>query len=198
MTDGFYPKAARYFARIDPDRPIFQGDIFAGAFGAFWRHPAAVQAALSGTPLPADPEYPSLTDLESNVLVKGAGYGMLLPQPCEYSEDEKGSTHPFRIVAPIFPLDRNAGVDHARVRAGEVGHTLWVPTWRDSGPQDYFADLRLTSSVDTAFLRRTTRVAALSRPAWLALADRLSRYFTGCAIDATAFAMQQGGLHPDS
>lgn len=196
MTERFYPKQARYFAQLTPERPIFQGDVFRGAFGAFWRHPESVRASLSGEAVSASP-YPGLEELLRHVLVQGKGYGILLPQPCEFSESEKGSTHPFRLVAPLFPLDSRAAVDHALVREGRVGHTLWVPRWAGTGPQDYFADLRLTASVDATFLTRETRVAALSQPAWLAMVDRLSRYFVGIPLDTNAFALQQGGQHPD-
>lgn len=193
-----YPKSSRYFAALAEDRPLFQGDIFRGGFGAFWRHPAVVRAAMAGIALPTDPDYPSLDALVKSVLVRGEGYAMLLPQPCEYSESEKGATHPFRVVAPLIPLMARAGVDHALVRAGRVGHTVWVPRWAGQGPQDYFVDLRLTASIDAAFLTRGTRVAALSTTAWLALADRLSRYFVGMALDAGAFSLAQGQLHPDA
>lgn len=188
MPESFYPNASRYFATLSPERPIFQGDVFRGAFGAFWRHPEA----------PATPQYPSLDQLRSHVLVQGRGYGMLLPQPCEFSESEKGAVHPFRLVAPLFPLDARAGVDHALVRQGRVGHTVWVPRWTSRGPQDYFGDLRLTTSIDTAFLTRTTRVAALSKTAWLALVDRLSRYMVGIPLELHEFALQQGVAHPDA
>lgn len=30
------------------------------------------------------------------------------PQPCDYSDDALGTTHPSRLVAPPFPLDRHA------------------------------------------------------------------------------------------
>lgn len=198
MSDRFYPKPARYFARLDPDRPIFQGDIFRGGFGAFWRHPAAWRASLAGEPRPPTPPFPSLEELHRSSLVKGQGAAILLPQPCEYAEQEKGATHPFRLVAPLFPLTARAGVDHELVRAGRVGHTLWVPRWNAHGPQDYFADLRLTTSIDAAFLTRHTRVAALSQVAWLAMVDRLSRYFVGIPLDINAFAVQQSSLHPDA
>ncbi len=198
MTDRFYPKAGRYFTQLTPERPIFQGDIFRGMFGAWWRHPVAVKATLAGEAAPEGPSYPTLGELTTNVLVRGQGYGMILPQPCEYSEGEKGATHPFRVVAPMFPLDRHACVDHALVRAGEVGHTVWVPNWKTGSPQDYFVDLRLTTSIDGTFVRRGTRAAALSRVAWMTLADRLSRYFVGIPLDASAFALVQGNLHPDS
>lgn len=193
-----YPKPGRYFAQLSADRPIFQGDLFRGAFGAFWRHPEVVRAIRAGAPVPAHPVFPTTSELMQDVLIRGAGYGMLLPQPCEYAEGEKGATHPFRLVAPVFPLDRHAGVDHALVREGRVGHTVWVPRWRNVGPQDFFVDLRLTASIDSAFLTHDTRVAALSRPAWLAMADRLSRFFVGIPLDSPSFAIEQAHLFPDA
>jgi hypothetical protein len=123
---------------------------------------------------------------------------MLLPQPCEFSEEEKGATHPYRLVAPLFPLDSAAGVPHDRVRNGTVGHTVWVPRWHEqTSPQDYYADLRYTTSIDATFLTRQTRVAALSRPAWQSLCDRLSRYFVGVALNSVEFGLAQGVLYPD-
>lgn len=101
-------------------------------------------------------------------------------------------------VAPLFPLDRHADVSHKLVRDGSIGHTLWVPRWRTNGPQDFYVDLRWTTSIDAAFTQRHTRVAALSQIAWTAMADRLSRYFVGVPLDVTAFATAQAGLHPDS
>lgn len=198
MTESFYPKASRYFSRLTDDRPIFQGDVFRGAFGAFWRHPESVRAVMAAEPLSTTARYPTLDALRSHVLVQGQGYGILLPQPCEFSGEEKGSTHPFRLVAPLFPLNSRAGVDHDLVRAGRVGHTLWVPRWTSRGPQDYFADLRFATSVDAAFITRETRVAVLSRAAWISMVDRLSRYFVGVPLNLDAFVVQQGTLHPDS
>lgn len=198
MSERFYPKPSRYFATLSADRPLFQGDIIRGVFGAWWRHPESVRATLAGQPVPSDPRFPALDELRSNVLVRGKGYGMLLPQPCEFSEAEKGATQPFRVVAPLFPLDRNADVDHDRVRKGLVGHTLWVPRWSDSGPQDHYVDLRWTTSVDATFIDRGGRVAALSRASWLAMVDRLSRYYVGIPVDAAAFAVNQAQLHPDA
>jgi hypothetical protein len=198
VADRFYPKPARYFATLTNTRPIFQGDIFGGGFGAFWRHPVAVQAQLAGDKLPLNPQFATLTELISHVLVQGTGYVMILPQPCEYSEGGKGDTHPFRLVAPLFPLDRHANVDHNKVRDGLIGHTIWVPRWKRPGPQDFYVDLRLIASIDKTFLRTETRVAALSRAAWLSLSDRLSRYFVGVPLDAQAFSATQGSLYPES
>ncbi len=197
-SDRYYPKPHRYFARMTDDRPLFQGDVIRGAFGAWWRHPEAVRSQLAGQQTPADPRFPTLDELRSQVIVRGKGYGMLMPQPCEFSEDEKGASHPFRLVAPLFPLDRHADVDHDRVRKGLVGHTIWVPRWSEHGPQDFYVDLRWITSVDATFIDRKVRVAALSPAAWTSMADRLSRYFVGIPLDVGAFAMGQASLHPDT
>ena len=50
MTERFYPKPGRYFAPLSDDRPLFQGDIIRGVFGAWWRHPESVRATLAGHP----------------------------------------------------------------------------------------------------------------------------------------------------
>ena len=84
------------------------------------------------------------------------------------------------------------------VRSGEIGHTLWVPQWKKSGVQDFYLDLRLTTSIDRAFLTRDTRVAALSKGAWVAMVDRLRRYFIGVPVSVGDFAMSQGLLYPDA
>lgn len=199
MSSGAYPKAGRYFAKnVDESRPIFQGDIFRGGFGAFWRHPEVQRSVLAGRPVPDDPAFPSESELRQSAWLRGAGYAMLLPQPCEFSEAERGSTHPFRLVAPVLPLNSDAGVDHDKVRHGLVGHTIWVPRWQTKGPQDYFVNLRLTASIDAAFLTRRTRVAGLSSAAWMVMADRLSRYFVGIPLDAAAFALDQASFYPDT
>lgn len=199
MNSGAYPKPSRYFAGgVDEARPLFQGDIFRGGFGAFWRHPATQRAILAGESAPSEPTFPTVSELRQEAFIRGAGYAMLLPQPCEFSESEKVATHPFRLVAPLFPLNAEAGVDHAKVRGGLVGHTIWVPRWTSIGPQDYFVNLRLTASIDSTFVTRKSRVAALSATAWMVLADRLSRYFVGMPIDSAAFVVGQASLHPDA
>ncbi|NQU37690.1 MAG: hypothetical protein HQ526_08880 [Actinobacteria bacterium] len=73
-----------------------------------------------------------------------------------------------------------------------------MPNWKPGSPQDYFVDLRLAASIDSTFVRPRLRVAALSGVAWLSLADRLSRYFVGVPLDAAAFSLRQGHLHPDA
>jgi hypothetical protein len=198
VSDRFYPKPGRYYAQLSEERPLFQGDVIRGAFGAWWRHPEAVRASLAGRTVPPAPRFPSLDELRSNVLVRGKGYGMLLPQPCEFADGEKGATHPFRLVAPVLPLDRHADVDHGRVRTGSIGHTIWLPRWTGTGPQDHYVDLRWTTSIDATFVTRSNRVAALSRAAWLAMVDRLSRYFVGVPLDVGRFGIEQAALHPDA
>lgn len=104
--------------------------------------------------------------------------------------------HNRSVSSRLFPLDRDADVDHDRVRKGLVDHTIWVPRWADSGPQDHYVDLRWTTSVDAAFIDRNGRVAALSRAAWLAMVDRLSRYDVGVPVDVASFRRQPGPAPP--
>jgi hypothetical protein len=65
-------------------------------------------------------------------------------------------------------------------------------------PPDHYVDLCWTTSVDATFVTRMNRVAALSRTAWLAMVDQLSRYFVGVPLDVGAFGIEQALLHPDA
>jgi hypothetical protein len=197
VTERFYPKSSKYFAKNSLARPVFQGDIFHGAFGAFWPHPAVNNYYIADEEVPTSLPYPSVDQIRRDAQIRGKGYAMILPQPCDYSEGEKGDTHPFRVVAPLVPLNKHAGLDHDKVRNVEIGHVFWVPTWKNEGPQDYFVDLRWTASIDRAFITREMRVAALSPNAWLALVDSLSRFFIGVPLASEDFALEQAALHPD-
>ncbi len=197
MTERFYPKPNKYFAKNSLNRSIFQGDIFRGAFGAFWPHPAVNDFYIADEEVPTNLPFPSVDQIRRNAQIRGKGYAMILPQPCDYSEGEKGDTHPFRVVAPLMPIDKHAGLAPDKVRNGEIGHVFWVPTWRSKGPQDYFVDLRWTASIDRAFITREMRVAALSSNAWFALADSLSRFFIGVPLASEDFALEQASFHPD-
>lgn len=200
MTNAptFYPNAEQYFVpTMNASRPIFQGDLFAGVFGAFWAHPVAVAARRALVRSPHEPfPFPSTTDLLNDVYLDGT-HGLLLPHPCDFAEDGKGSTQLQRLVAPVFPASRTK-VPLKQLRSGSVGHLIWLPKW---GPviteSDWYADLRLCTSIDAAFLAHGNRLAAMSPGSWLALNDKLTRYFTGIAIDRTRFVIQRSDLHPD-
>lgn len=197
VSNGFHPQASSYFSPTTLERPIFQGDIFRGAFGAFWPHPAVKNFQLQDQQVPDVLPYPDLAAVNKQVQIRGEGYAMILPQPCEYSEGEKGDTHPYRVVAPVLPLNHQAGLDQNKVRSGEIGHVFWVPNWKAGKIKDYYVDLRWTAAIDKAFVSRQMRVAALSPAAWLSLVDRLSRYFVGIAVATDNFALEQALLHPD-
>ena len=177
QTPTFYPSAEHYFVRqVSEIRPIFQGDLFAGVFGAFWAHPVAVAARRAGAPAP---------------------YGLLLPHPCDFADDGKGAVQPQRLIAPVFPASRTK-VQLKQLRSGSVGHLIWIPSWSSAITEpDWYADLRYCTSVDAAFLARGNRLAAMSPGSWLALNDKLTRYFTGIAIDRPRFVIQRSDLHPD-
>lgn len=197
MTGTYYPAADSYYAPLTGTRPVFQGDVFAGAFSAFWAHPAAVAARRAAAPVPIDPPFPATTDLLADVRVDGP-YALLLPHPCDYSEDEKGATHPIRLVAPVVPAS-STRVPVKTLRAGTVGHLMWLPKWEGlRGEEDWAANLRLATALDTAFLSRAHRQAALGVAAWVAMNDKVTDYFTGMRLDRSAFVLERADLHPDA
>lgn len=53
-------------------------------------------------------------------------------------------------------------------------------------------------SPSIAFLNRETRLAELAQSAWLAMANRLTRYGAGIPLDASAYTLQPGSQHPDA
>jgi hypothetical protein len=187
---------ASYYAQLSSERPLFQGDIFVGAFGAFWRHPEAVlQQRTTGTRPAAGPlAVPGTLALKDAVDLTMTGYVMLLPQPCEFSEEEKGANHPFRVVAPLLPL-KDAGSREGSIASGKLLSSMVLPAWGPAGTRHY-VDLRYTTTIDTAFLGRDNRVAALSWDAWILLADRLSQYFAGVPLDYDLHLSEQGPNYP--
>ena len=195
---AFYPSAEQYFVpRVSESRPIFQGDLFDGVFGAFWAHPFAVAARRAGASAHSGPlQFPNTTDLLNDVYLAGT-YGLLLPYPCDFAEDGKGSMQPQRLVAPVFPASRTK-VPPKQLRSGSVGHLIWLPSWSSKvAESDWYADLRHVTSIDAAFMARGNRLAAMSPGSWLALNDKLIRYFTGIAMDRIRFVIQRSDLHPD-
>jgi hypothetical protein len=124
-------------------------------------------------------------------------YGLLLPHPCDFAEDGKGSQQPQRLIAPVYPASRTK-VPLKQLRSGSVGNLIWIPNWSSAiAEPDWYADLRYCTSVDAAFLARGNRLAAMSPGSWLALNDKLTRYFTGIAMDRARFVIQRSDLHPD-
>lgn len=124
-------------------------------------------------------------------------YGLLLPHPCDFAEDGKGSQQPQRLISPVFSASRTK-VPLKQLRSGSVGNLIWIPSWSSAITEpDWYADLRYCTSVDAAFLARGNRLAAMSPGSWLALNDKLTRYFTGIAMDRARFVIQRSDLHPD-
>lgn len=195
---GWYPKREAYYADLTPEREIFQGDIFRGVPTAFVGHPAAREAAFAeeDRPTPADAERSlSPADVLDATAIFGS-YSMILPHPCDYSEGEKGSSHSVRQVARLERI-RDHQFGRKEIEAARVHHTIWVPSWDTDDPaDDWFVDLRSTSSVDAAYLNPTRRVAALSPPAWMALLRRLINFYTRTSIDLGLLA-NEAHQHPD-
>jgi hypothetical protein len=197
---GWYPDRDTYFARLRPDRPISQGDIFRGVPTVFVGHPAARAAAFAEEPAPSpqEAERPLLPEqIRASISVLGS-YSMVLPHPCDFSEAEKGASHSVRHVARLDQISRHP-FTRKQVEAARVHHTIWVPDWERAQPDyDWFVDLRSTTAVDAAYLNPARRVAVLSGPAWIAVMRRLAHFYTRHAIDVVELAFHESVTRPDA
>jgi hypothetical protein len=197
---GWYPKREKYFADLSLDRIVFQGDIFRGVPTAFLDHPASREAAFAYEPplTPAEAERPlTATDVKDATVI-GGPLAMVLPHPCDFSEEEKGATHSLRVVASLRRIHETEFAPR-QVQRAQIHHTVWVPDPErdDLSPDDFFVDLRTTTSVDQAYLNRERRMAALSGVAWIALMRRVAFYYTRFAMDAGPLVLQEAHQHPD-
>lgn len=195
---GWYPKREAYFAHLSPDREIFQGDIFRGVPTAFLGHPAAREAAfaMERPPTPEEAERPLTAEAVQEATTIFGSYSIILPHPCDFSEEEKGSSHSVRQVARLERI-RDHQFGRKEIEAARVHHTVWVPSWESDDPNDdWFVDLRSTSAVDAAYLNPVRRVAALSPPAWMAMLRRIINFYTRTSIDL-ALLVHEAHQHPD-
>jgi hypothetical protein len=197
---GWYPKREKYFADLSLDRIVFQGDIFRGVPTAYLDHPASREAAFAyePPPTPAEAERPlAATDVKDAAVI-GGPLAMVLPHPCDFSEEEKGATHSLRVVARLRRISETEFAPR-QVQRAQIHHTVWVPDPErdDLSPDDFFVDLRTTTSVDQAYLNRERRIAALSGVAWIALMRRVAFYCTRFAMDAGPLVLQEAHQHPD-
>ncbi len=192
-----YPeRRSFYLESFVPDRPIFQGDIFRGVPAAWAAHPAAMQADYAAEPLPGEIPMPTYEQARSCLLMEGR-YSILLPNPCEFSEAEKDTGHRERIVAQLRPIKEVGNQKVVRTGRGAV-HTFWMPHWTspDDPDKDLYASFRRITTVDAAYLTRANRVAVLSRPAWIALIQRLAAFFGGIPLSFEEVAEQVAHLYP--
>lgn len=197
---AWYPNAGSYFVEeLAEERPLFQGDVLRGVPTAFVDHPESHARAFAAEDPPTAAEAErALTaqEIRGVTAVKG-GYTMLLPHPCDFSDDEKGATHSTRVVARLERI-ADTSLGRKQVARGVVHHTAWVPDWRTLEPEDdYYLDLRSTTAVDRAYLNPARRVAALTGPAWLALMRRIAHYYTRTTLDDRLLALEQAHQHPD-
>jgi hypothetical protein len=201
VTDGgWYPDRDAYFAAPTPERPIFQGDIFRGVPTVFVAHPAAREAAFAELPPPSpqEAERPmTAEDVAEGVVVRGPR-AMVLPHPCDFSEEEKGAKHSVRLVARVLRIAETPFAPK-QVARGQIHHTVWVPDAEEVelSDRDWVVDLRTATSVDRAFLNVERRVGALSGPAWMALMRRLVQFYTRYSMPLHALALQEAHQHPD-
>jgi hypothetical protein len=197
---AIYPaREAFYISGLVDSRPIFQGDIFRAVPSVRATHPAVVESdfAALATPLPGDFAVPSFAQAR-DALVLECGYSLLLPNPCEFSEEEKGANHRERILAHVRPIREASNQKTVRQGGGAIS-TFWLPSWEEplAVERDPFVSFGRISTVDAAYLSRSRRVAALSRPAWIVLIQRLCAYFGGIALSAEAIATQVAHLYPE-
>jgi hypothetical protein len=104
---------------------------------------------------------------------------MILPRPCDFSEEEKGASHSVRLVARVLRIG-DPPFAPKQVARGQIHHVMWV------GPHDWAVDLRTATPVDRAVLNVDRRVAALSGPAWMALMRRLVYFYTRMSIPCSS------------
>lgn len=194
-----YPERASYYLRpFAKDRPIFQGDVFRGIPAVHAAHPAALQAAFAGRSLPPAGELsiPTYDQAKSALLLEG-GYSILLPNPCESSEMEKGASHQERIFAQLRSLREVENQKVVRSGRGAI-YTFWLPHWDypDRPERDMFASFRRITTTDAAYLNPANRVAVLSRAAWIVFIQRLCAFCGGVALSAEQIAQQVAHLYP--
>ncbi len=147
-------------------------------------------------PTPEDAERPLTVAAVQEATTIFGSYSVVLPHPCDFSEDEKGSNHSIRQVARLERI-RDHQFGRKEIEAARVHHTIWVPSWDTDDPaDDWFVDLRTTSSVDAAYFNPARRVAALSPPAWMAMLRRIINFYTRTSIDLRLLA-DEAHQHPD-
>lgn len=194
-----YPDRSSYYIKFTEDRPIFQGDVFRGVPAVRAAHPASLECAFAAASLPPARElaFPSYEHAKSSLLLDG-GYSILLPNPCESSETEKGASHQERILAQLRPIREVENQKVIRTGRGAI-YTFWLPHWehRDRPERDMYASFRRISTVDAAYLSPTRRVAVLSRSAWIVLIQRLCAYFGGLSLGLDNIAQQVAHLFPN-
>lgn len=160
-------------------------------------HPAALQADYAATPSPSlGAPLPSYRQAKASLQLEGR-HSILLPNPCEFSEEEKGTGHRERILAQLRPIREVENQKAVRTGRGAVS-TFWMPHWDapERPERDMYASFRRITSVDAAYLGRANRVAVLSRPAWIALIQRLAAFFGGVSLSYDEIAEQVAHLFP--
>jgi hypothetical protein len=197
---SYYPSRQAFFIRsLVETRPIFQGDIFRAVPSLHAAHPAVVESDFSAEILSPGVQLPLPTyeQAKSSIVLQG-GFSMILPNPCEFSEDEKGVNHRERILAQLRPIREASNQRVVRQGTGALS-TFWLPFWDDvdNPERDLFVSFRRVSTVDVAYVSRSRRVAALSRAAWIILIQRLSAYFGGVSLSPETIALQVAHLYPE-
>ncbi len=194
-----YPDREAFYLRpLSAERPIFQGDVFRAVPSVRAAHPAVREAEYAASDPPDSRELPTpgYGQVRDCLHLEG-GYSILLPNPCEFSEGEKGARHRERILAQVRPIGEVENQKAVRTGRGAL-YTFWMPHWdHPERPElDWYASFRRISTVDAAYLDPRNRVAALSRSAWLVLIQRLCVFFGGASLSLEQVVDEVAHLYP--
>lgn len=186
MSDGWYPRRARYYRAVAPDDEIEQGDVFWGVPTLVAQHPALADAfrrPLEPPPSAEELDPPPLSSVLGGVSVHDDPV-IVLPHTCDFFGPQKGRRNRARLVARVQRIADGEIAEPRLVRTGEgYNHTFFLPSWRDVNrdADDLYATFRFMTSVDAAYLSRRRRLAGLTPVALIALRRRIAYFFTDYA-----------------
>lgn len=194
-----YPDREAFYLRPVPaERPVFQGDVFRAVPSVRAAHPTVLEAeyAAVGAPDPRALPAPTYSEARGCLRLEG-GYSILLPNPCEFSEVEKGLNHRERILAQVRPIGEVENQKVVRTGRGAL-YTFWMPHWDhpERPDLDEYASFRRVSTVDAAYLNPKNRVAVLSGSAWAVLIQRLCAFFGGVSLSLEQIDDEVAHLYP--
>lgn len=162
MDEGWFPSTAPYrYLGVDASlgpkgrgRPVSHGDVFEAV--------PIVRRAASIPNERGDRKAPTVVDI----------LAIVVSHPCTIREGRSGSLSTHILMAPVFPMKKVAA-GWKRPWPGNLDY-FPLPTLLDGN--DYAADLtRIQTALDTSLVKR---VAVLNEEASIALARRLSHFFT--------------------
>lgn len=197
---AWYPRRTHYYAPVEADAEIEQGDILWGVPSLRAAHPAVADHFYPPGSLPPAERLspPALSDVLRGVRVRHDPV-IVVPHTCDFYASEKGRTHRDRLVARIQPLSGSRVDDPSRLRSGEgYAHTFFLPSWEEpaNDARDHYVNLRRMTTVDASYLSRGRRLARLSPAALICFRRRITQFFTDYAPLPSELveADERGGL----